>query len=368
MHSAFKESNGIAIGGYPKAYRKFSTMISDRDNGLRWSQSEAKFFKDEISKIPLVKVDEDCLTSLTNSEREKFSIFSDVLLDEDLCQLIFRGESCDHAYRKSNAFGHTEEKKLVNHCRSVFYIGVKSKAYLYELRENDRLRVHDISELVFRKLHRLLHHASDETIHKHRMINKLSSTDEDRFIEKILQMSDQEKFETKKYYTWILHVTGESQYNRMSYFLSTSKNYSVASNNFAEEGLLYCAWIPRPVRFYATYLRNLLQIEHRLEEVGLPTYRTEPYPEENEVSLLNGMFPHYTVGIYSFSEHKLVVNTPLLLELGGDGFGLRDAIRIIHDGIKIDQSDFEVSVELQNSSYKSWVCSDASGFSEDFDI
>lgn len=318
------------------------------------------YLKELLKTVDLLSISNGSLEPLDLSKKELIRIFIDALLDEDNCQAVFRGENKTAAYKQSGANRNTkkrEDELLANHGKIIFYIGTKAQSYLYEPNGVDMpfdLRsinshvfekiFYEVSSLINKGLYRWAGEFSD-------YFNKNSEND---FLSRIDRVDEKEKHQIKIYYLWLLHVIGESEYKQYSNFLSTSKDHEVAKV-FGKNELVYCGWVPRPIKERAAYLGGLIQLEQRMKCLGLPTYNNEPYPSEQEISLIGGLFPHYTLGIYHVPKKSLIVNTNLLddavLHLISNGM----SEIVINMGIFIDQSQFVSSEELRNSQDNRWL-------------
>lgn len=318
------------------------------------------FFKDYISEIPFKKISDGSIVDLNSVENNGLETFINFLLDGSSGQPIFRGEKFCHAFKKYINTEHEKIDKFVSHCNSVFYMGNKSKAYLYSTHEEGRLDFNDISPGGFEKIYNKLID-SDAFVDQ-----ALQESNQNDFVDKIMTLNDDDRCQAKKYYTWFLHVNDVSSFNETSYFLSTSIDFNVA-NQFGDHQLLYCGWVPQPLRANAVSCSDLFQIGNRLEEAGLWKFQDEPYPEEHELSLLNGLFPHYTLGIYNVPDEIIIINTHLIKAIR-EPVTNNSAKKIITDGIMIDQFDFSNREIVKNSGYKSIVTKTEEGEFQDSDL
>lgn len=307
--------------------------------------------------------DNSILLDCSKDETEVLRIFIDSLLDEDNCQVIFRGENSKKAFNRSGAdrCGKSFKKRLARHSDIIFYIGEKSSSYLYS-KYSERIP-HDINAVdnnVFIRIFNELSNISNKFTQAEsskldeRFCKYFLETSKEKFIEKISKLETSEKEQIKFYYFWLLHTLDESPYKSVSNFLSTSKDYRVAIN-FAKEEIVYCGWIPRPIKNRAVYLGSIIQLKQRLKKYDLPVYNNEPYPEEREISLVGGLFPHYTFGIYNIKNKKFIINKYIFNEYSFNLIKSGMSEIIINSGIQIDQSNFRNSLELRNSKYFRWL-------------
>jgi len=305
----------------------------------------------------LHKSTNDKIRPLDPENSKLISEFINALLDEDNCQLIFRGESILHAYNKSGTtrrFNHRHEDfQFCKHGNSIFHIGTKSDSYLFKFDDVDfpinlNCTDEEVFDSIFDELQLNIDHPTLENESEFKKFFKAPKTE---FTTKIMTLNADERIKVKYYYLWLLHVIGATNYKKYSNFLSTTKDYETA-NAFGQNELVYVGWIPRPIKKRSVYLGSLIQLSRRLKKLELPIYSDEPYPSENEISLIGGLFPHYVFGIYHQQKNIVLINSNLLqdgmLELIKDG----RSNMIIKYGIGIDQTNFANSEFLKISKYK----------------
>lgn len=319
--------------------------------------------KTSLAEVKFAKIENDGITDLTENESNSIKKFIHTLLDEDYCQIIFRGVSIERACKiagvKSSFLG--DHKKTLNKLgRSTFFIGEKASSYSYKSDEVsfpiDINNVHDdIFKDIFNEFKHLVN--SRKAINNsfdNNFLNYFITFNEIQFVESIDKMDDEQKKLIKFYYLWLLHTIGDTAYKKYSHFVSTSKNYEIA-NKFGHREMVYCGWIPRPIKDRAVYLGSIVQSIDLIKSVGLPFYSDEPYPSEQEVSVLGAIFPHYILGIYHLPLKKFLINSYLLegetMDLINSGFS--DAI--ISFGVKIDQTIFSESQIFKDSIHKRYT-------------
>jgi hypothetical protein len=302
---------------------------------------------------------DNLLTVLDDEKSTLIGEFINALLDEDNCQLIFRGESISHAYNKSGTDWYADREEDYKFCRhgdSIFYIGTKADSYLFKIDDvNFPIDLNSTDEELFKSIYREFSENIDHRTLKNEInFRHYFQANEVDFLEKILKLRPEEKVEIKYYYLWLLHVIGQTSYKKHSNFLSTTKDYETA-NEFGKDELVYVGWIPRPIKKRSVYFGSLIQLSRRLKKLKLPTYSDEPYPNENEVSLIGGLFPHYIFGIYHQRKKLVLINNNLLQ------IGMLEMIKhglsnmIIEHGIGIDQTNFANSEFLKISNYKRYL-------------
>ena len=298
------------------------------------------------------------IINLPKEEKVYIDILIEKLLDEDNCQLIFRGDSMKSAFKNSGIercySNENDEFKFSKHGESIFFIGSKANSYLFKTDEVDfPIELDGTKDELFKGIYeefkQNIQHSTfeNEAKFKEYFVNKDSS----HFCEIIKPLDEKDKIAIKYYYLWLLHVIGETKYKCYSNFLSTTKDYNIAKK-FGKKEIVYVGWVPRPIKERCVYLGSLIQARQRLESLGLPVYMDEPYPTEDEISLIGGFYPHYTLGIYNIPKKEFLINDHLLdkkmLNMINEGL----SEMIIKHGIGIDQSNFERSKFLEISAYK----------------
>jgi hypothetical protein len=325
-----------------------------------WRYLRYMYLKESLDNIELLKIKNNETKPLCLAEEKRVRIFINALLDEDNCQIVFRGENIKSAYKNSGVQNFNipnEDEKFCTHGKSIFYIGTKAKSYLYSFDEiNFPIDLNSIEDNVFKKIFQelnLLLSSKPQDFEKEFRDFFVNKTEND-FTHIISKLKDDEKKNIKHYYLWFLHVMGESKYKKYSNYLSTTKNYVTASI-FAKKELVYCGWIPRPIKERSIYLGTLIQLSTKLQKLKLPIYTSEPYPSEQEISLIGGFFPHYILGIYHLPKRKLLVNTNLLENAHFNLIDMGNSEFIIENGISFDQSNFSENEHFKNSEYKRHV-------------
>lgn len=294
---------------------------------------------------------------LSHLENQLIVDFINELLDEDNCQLIFRGEAIEYAYFKSGIDkrynDRSDEFQFNEHGKSIFYIGAKADSYLFKFDEVDfPIDLNNADPRLFHEIFSEFNKNIDHPkLRNEAGFIKYHDADSTNFVTKIMSLEKEERIRIKYYYLWLLHVIGDTKYKGHSNFLSTTKNYEKAAG-FGHDEMVYVGWIPRPIKNRSVYIGSLIQMGKRLNSIDLPTYSDEPYPDENEISLIGGFFPHYILGIYHLQKGIILINNNLLetsmLRMIESG----QSQNIINYGIGIDQSNFRESKFFQISKYK----------------
>jgi len=316
--------------------------------------------KQSLKNQKFVKTNENNqIVNLSREEKEYINILIEKLLDEDNCQLIFRGENMKSAFEHSGIekcySNQSGEFKFSRHGESIFYIGSKAKSYLFKTDEVDFPieldgTKDDLFKGIYEEFKQNIQHCKleNETKFKGYFI---TNRDSSHFCEIIKPLDEKDKIAIKYYYLWLLHAIGETKYKCYSNFVSTTKNFNIAKK-FGKEEIVYVGWVPRPIKERSVYLGSLIQARQRLEGLGLPVYMDEPYPTEDEISLIGGFYPHYILGIYNIPKKEFLINDHLLDKKMLDMIYEGRSEMIIEHGIGIDQSNFEKSKFLEISAYK----------------
>lgn len=149
----------------------------------------------------------------------------------------------------------------------------------------------------------------------------------------------------KDYYMSFLHTIGKSGYGNYSYFLSTTKEESVAEyfrNNDEKNGAIIVGWSNGK----GIKCSNSLGLRDVVSKYGFPTFKTPFYPKQNEITYKCGLLPHFIVG---FHYHDGFEINPYILKIN-------DMAKVRKEGLPVDQTDF--IKKLSKTNYKSYydVC------------
>ena len=162
-------------------------------------------------------------------------------------------------------------------------------------------------------------------------------------------LNEDEQLIIRDYYRWLLHTASDQRFQTKTYYVPTTLDSEMCENyaygNDVDGGpvaLIY--FIPNPFYKYATNFESLFEANHLLKYYSLPVINSEMYPDEFEISIKGGLFPHFIVGIYEYNDSRFVLN---------HHFFKKENHKILKFGIDIDQSSFYQ--HLNKTNYKSGV-------------
>lgn len=314
-------------------------------------------FKELIESAELVRLRDKNLRKFTSIESSNVTKFTNTLLEENNCHIIFRGESLSQATNKAGVSSSHSLIKCIKHLsRNVFYMGSKSKSYLHNQigNVNGLTNINtEIFELLFDNLQKTIDNDSYQFTNEFNRFFR-NHSNKTRFIEEIEPLEEKEKLSIKWYYSWLLHITEQTNYNEYSHFLSTTTDYD-AAKRFSNGGIIYVGWIPKPIIGRGLSFDNISNTINTLKTINMPVSTQIIYPEEREISLIGGFFPQYLFGIYSISTNKLIINHYLLDDRHITLMNENLSNDIIRYGIDIDQSDFVNNPIFRNSAYKRYL-------------
>lgn len=173
----------------------------------------------------------------------------------------------------------------------------------------------------------------------------------DLFEGKIEESNDKESI--IDYYFSLLHLIGKSA-NGASYFLSSSKSFKIAEKFRNDEGIILIGWVPSKEKnkFIISY-EDTEKLNKKIKELGLPIYERSPYPEQREICLKCGMFPHFIIG-YVY-KNDFIINPHLLdfMRSMNDDAEFKNMLR---RGLRIDQSNFDDLISKTKFHFVSIFC------------
>lgn len=340
-------------------------------------------------QIDFITIKDKCISPLNPIEERFVKNLIDKLSDIDKYEVIYRGENAMEAYPKLGI--------SINDCQNIndliifddtlFYYGVKSRSYLYNIEDLDfRININDVSDECFSNI---FDEYRKVAINGKLISNKDHFLDEnkDRFIETILKQEDFYKKRIRNYYLWFLHTLGQlygNEYKKYSNFLSGTTEYEVANgfathgrggNYIGENAIIYCGWICKENSWnLTTNFEQMQQMNEYLLNLQLPVYPNEKYPDEKEISFIGGFVPSFMLFVYHIGLKKILINSKLieflnkfeiLKNLSDEGIeSFMDDI--LYHGIDINQDD--IVGRLKKSIYKSGINHYINGEKEDFEV
>lgn len=158
----------------------------------------------------------------------------------------------------------------------------------------------------------------------------------------IAVLSDVPKY-GRDYYLYFLHTAGWIGLCEMSFLVSTSRSYNVATKFGVEGDKQYVTYyiIPEPFEEFAVSQSRSKKYEEFLTDGGLPIYKGKAiHPSEQEVAVKAALFPHFILGVRDVTENRFIANPHI--------FSGANATRSIIYGLYIDQSGFDFKLNLTN--------------------
>jgi hypothetical protein len=212
------------------------------------------------------------------------------------------------------------------------------KANRYALFDDWKFGINDVSDDVFAELFDRLHeifslppnsekYPSRETfLEENAGIKEFfgSSDNKVRFLEKRrdLESRDTDDLEpilmVKDYYVALLHAFDANRQFPACYMISTSKKYEQAlsflrGKTKKDEGILIISWVPSSEQDRFLESQELNTCNERIKELGLPVYKSSPFPEQEEICVKAIIPPQYILG-YIHTEKKIFVPNPNLVK------------------------------------------------------
>lgn len=144
----------------------------------------------------------------------------------------------------------------------------------------------------------------------------------------------------------------------MSGFVSTTENRNIATH-FSDDFMIV-GWIPQRTKLMSVASHRPDEYQDICKHSGLPFLNTPIYPEQEEISILCGILPHFMVGI---CVNKNFYINPALFET----LEISDDCRSVHqkktfwsdvtnNGLLVDQQKFFEYCKLTN--YKKYFTFD----------
>lgn len=270
--------------------------------------------------------------------------------------------------------------KITELSQKLFMLGVKANRYA--LFDDWKFDINDVSDDVFAELFDRLQEICKSSLDRgmddvrsfldiNSEINTFFYNSSNRrvFVEKIIALEDGSRRMVKDYYVALLHTFDRKRQFPACYMLSTSKKYEQAlsflrGKTKKDEGILIISWVPSSDQDRFLESQDLNTCNERIKELGLPVYKSSPFPEEEEICVKAIIPPQYILG-YIHTEKKIFIPNPYLIEMlrllpllsdeGSESVDREDADReiiesayisdIITGGIFIDQSDFRQRFE-----------------------
>ena len=164
------------------------------------------------------------------------------------------------------------------------------------------------------------------------------NTSKENWIEYINKLAEKERAIVKNYYISYLHTIGKSGIGNESYFLSTSIDYEFCNNwrkeDLNKKGIVLVGWIGKQ-----DYVKTWNKKNHDIIRLnGLPILDDTLFKNQQEITLLCGMLPHYIIGF--LYEKSFIVNPYV--------FKIVDIKNVRQEGLPVDQTDFQKNIKQTN--------------------
>lgn len=264
--------------------------------------------------------------------------------------LTFRGDSdVNLSYKLSSNRDQVSEDLLFD---LYFFFGEKAK-HFYEVTDGEIINskwmkeIEDYSEntldFIFDKIRHELKSKSKE-IKEFKLAHPefcgyFGGDNKERFIS---TLSEIPKY-GRDYYLYFLHTAGWIDISRISFLVSTSQSYDVATNFGIDGNKQYVTYyiIPEPFDDFAVSHLRAKRYEPFLKDKGLPLYSGKTiHPSEREVAVKAALFPHFILGMRDVTENRFIANPHLFSRANKD--------RSIIQGLDIDQSGFAAKLNFTN--------------------
>jgi hypothetical protein len=152
-----------------------------------------------------------------------------------------------------------------------------------------------------------------------------------------------------------------------SLFVSTSRRLGKAKEFALNEqrdkrSVIFYYFVPQPYGHHGVDLASSKSVQTTCQEIALPVFTEDLYPEQHELAIKGALFPHRILGYYDL-EFDYFVTNPHIFEQPEGYFP-----RILRDGFQIDQTRFEeVIAETGYSGYGTrWQLQDRHLYTDKF--
>jgi len=290
----------------------------------------------DYSKLEYVNIK---LEKIDDAKKEKFENFIDTLKIKDNKKeaiVSYRGTG----YKKVKKELHKYTTDYIGKSdiyERLFLIGQKSSfAKARKINPNKRDiyedGINDCSEIVlddlFTQLSKILKEERlekkvEENISEEFKNYFLNEANRSNFIKNIDSQQEGNKLWIRDYYLYLLHTSNvmkedsilvststliSKARNFTSSALKDDKDIAVIFHYFICEPYIYHTFTPWKMEKFDEFEKNISTI------LGFPTYNAKGlFPEQNEVAIKGGLFPHNIFGIELVKEKKFIVNPHLFV-------------------------------------------------------
>lgn len=158
-------------------------------------------------------------------------------------------------------------------------------------------------------------------------------------------LEPKDKVTINMYYLSLVHTINPENYKETSCYVSTSTKQNVAER-FSNRDIIIYAWYSPNYAVSDDTAQSVLKL-------GFPTYQPV-FPEQNEISFIYGILPHFIIGFEDIKEECFYINPAI--------FDAMDKItsmsiqrvqsiyinKILNFGLEIDQESFDAILKETN--------------------
>jgi len=243
---------------------------------------------------------------------------------------LYRGENRETFGKKTGLSSNFDEDP---HYDRFFVIGSKAKSY-YKEKQKGYLTIKQFdhqskASYIFDNLNKF-----SQSSRYHSVLSYFNNkTNENHFIEKLMKIKDKiHQITIENFYLAFIHTISSEPMSMKAHsvLLSSTKNADVAKS-FSNNGFIIGFWLQQPITNQAINYASIDEINNILNKYSFPTIEVIHFPDESEVTIFSGIFPHNIYFVYDVCHNKHVFN-PYLLKT--------DINEIIDKGINVDQKYF----------------------------
>jgi len=316
-------------------YHKSFPALGSASQGVRVKNIDAM----DISNVVFKTTNIGSLGVELSEEQKKItkSIFSSFLKNDDEVCFVYRGVSkkylFDRFVKEGDAF---KEYSVMD---KLFFFGDKSKSYLKKLgQEKQKKYLTNIEDssynagiYIFDKFKKL---SSAKNPYTQRYLNKityfqyfLDENNRDKF-SKAIKVSGQK---VRDYYLSLLHTVGNFCIPNNSFHISSTLKFDIAKNFAGADDDRYVLLYMHRV---SDSLPREKEIKILLKKYDLPFLdEVSIYPDQCEITIRAGMYPHDLFAVYNLVSEVLWVNPHIFTEYNKD-------LDLTKNSLIIPQSNF----------------------------
>lgn len=244
--------------------------------------------------------------------------------------ILYRGESREYFYLKTGTQTHRQNP----YYDRFFVIGSKAKTYLI----NDNRSILDIEQ--FDRITKIdyicdrLSELSNTTDYSYLLTEFHDPDFRVAFKNALLDVQKRDdQIALENYYLAFIHTKSSEpiEMQAHSVLLSSTRDYSIAADSFANNGFVIVFWLANPITTQAIDYKNLEFYNSLALQNGLPSLDIVHFPDESEVTVFSAIFPQNIFYVYDIVEDKYIFN-PYLIET--------DLRSLLKGGINVDQTLF----------------------------